>query len=250
MGAVHGRQVGAVLIAKLDRCTRSVADLASLIDTFQPPRGGTYQCRRVSGHQQRRRAPRGQRARRRGAVGTGSNRRAHVSRYSNSRAAPPAGWRPTVSSSSTGAGHGTRASRKHSRPSSSTAAPASHGRKVADPAQRHRAPHPHRRPVDAPGRPPGATGRANGSTAPQRRAPGADSRGFSPVPPAAPEKRSSCRAGSPGGGGRARQHVAAGQVRGRLQGRQVLEQLALPLRHCDHHFRIARNTVRRAKRRP
>ena len=29
MGAVHGRQVGAVLIAKLDRCTRSVADLAS-----------------------------------------------------------------------------------------------------------------------------------------------------------------------------------------------------------------------------
>ena len=34
MGTVHGRQVGAVLIAKLDRCTRSVADLASLIDTF------------------------------------------------------------------------------------------------------------------------------------------------------------------------------------------------------------------------
>ena len=34
MGAVHGRQVGAVLIAKLDRCTCSVADLASLIDTF------------------------------------------------------------------------------------------------------------------------------------------------------------------------------------------------------------------------
>ena len=34
MGAVHGRQVGAVLIAKLDRCTRSVAVLASLIDTF------------------------------------------------------------------------------------------------------------------------------------------------------------------------------------------------------------------------
>ena len=34
MGAVHGRQVGAVLIAKLDRCTRSVADLASLIDAF------------------------------------------------------------------------------------------------------------------------------------------------------------------------------------------------------------------------
>ena len=34
MDAVHGRQVGAVLIAKLDRCTRSVADLASLIDTF------------------------------------------------------------------------------------------------------------------------------------------------------------------------------------------------------------------------
>ena len=37
-------------------------------------------------------------------------------------AAPPAGWRPTVSSSSTGAGHGTRASRKR-------APPASHGRR-------------------------------------------------------------------------------------------------------------------------
>ena len=34
MGAVAGHQVGAVLIAKLDRCTRSVADLATLIDTF------------------------------------------------------------------------------------------------------------------------------------------------------------------------------------------------------------------------
>ena len=34
MDAVHARQVGAVLIAKLDRCTRSVADLALLIDTF------------------------------------------------------------------------------------------------------------------------------------------------------------------------------------------------------------------------
>ena len=29
VGGVHGRQVGAVLIAKLDRCTRSVADLAA-----------------------------------------------------------------------------------------------------------------------------------------------------------------------------------------------------------------------------
>ena len=29
-----GRQVGAVLIAKLDRCARPVADLAQLIDTF------------------------------------------------------------------------------------------------------------------------------------------------------------------------------------------------------------------------
>ena len=50
-------------------------------------------------------------------------------RCSSSRAAPPAGWRPTVSSSSTGAGHGTRASRKHLQQSSSTAPPASHGRR-------------------------------------------------------------------------------------------------------------------------
>ena len=34
MDAVQARKVGAVLIAKLDRCTRSVADLAQLIDTF------------------------------------------------------------------------------------------------------------------------------------------------------------------------------------------------------------------------
>ena len=51
------------------------------------------------------------------------------SRCSSSRAAPPAGLRPTGTSSSTGAGHGTRASRKHSQPSSSTAPPASHGRR-------------------------------------------------------------------------------------------------------------------------
>ena len=51
------------------------------------------------------------------------------SRCSSSRAAPPAGWRPTGSSSSTDAGSGTRASRKHSQPSSSTAPPASHGRR-------------------------------------------------------------------------------------------------------------------------
>ena len=35
MGAVQRREVAAVLIAKLDRCTRSVRDLADLIDTFQ-----------------------------------------------------------------------------------------------------------------------------------------------------------------------------------------------------------------------
>ena len=55
----------------------------------QPPRGGTYQCSRVTGHQQRRRAPRGQRARRRGAVGAGSNRRAHVSGASSTQGAGP-----------------------------------------------------------------------------------------------------------------------------------------------------------------
>ena len=44
-------------------------------------------------------------------------------------ATPAHAPRPTVSSSPTGAGHGTRASRKRSRPSSSTAAPASHGRR-------------------------------------------------------------------------------------------------------------------------
>ena len=105
----------------------------------QPPRGGTYQCSRVSGHQQRRRAPRGQRARRRRAVGAGSHGGAHVSSAPGAQAAGPrhrpAGWRPTVSSSSTDAGHGTRASRKRLQRSSST-------------------------------------GRANASTAPQRRASG------------------------------------------------------------------------------
>ena len=93
----------------------------------QPPRGGTYQRSRVSGHQLCGRAPRRQRAGRRRTVGAGSNRRAHVSsasKYSRRRAAPPAGWRPTGSSSSTDAGHGTRASRKPLQPSSSTAAPA------------------------------------------------------------------------------------------------------------------------------
>ena len=101
----------------------------------QPPRGGTYQCSRVSGHQQRRRAPRGQRARRRRAVGAGSHGGAHVSSAPGAQAAGPrhrpAGWRPTVSSSSTDAGHGTRgASRKPLQPSSSTAPPASHGRRL------------------------------------------------------------------------------------------------------------------------
>ena len=89
MGAVHGRQVGAVLIAKLDRCTRS-GRRPRLVDRHvQPPRGGTYQCSRVSGHQQRGRAPRGQRARGRGAVGAGSNRRAHVSSAPGAQAAGP-----------------------------------------------------------------------------------------------------------------------------------------------------------------
>ena len=66
------------------------------------------------------------------SIRAGSNRRAHQRRFAGAQAAGPGhrpGWRPTVSSSSTGAGHGTRASRKRSRPSSSTAAPASPGRR-------------------------------------------------------------------------------------------------------------------------
>ena len=55
----------------------------------QPPRGGAHQRRRVTGHQQRRRAPRGQRAGRRGAVGAGSNRRAHVSSAPGAQGAGP-----------------------------------------------------------------------------------------------------------------------------------------------------------------
>ena len=93
-----GRQVGAVLIAKLDRCTRSVADLASLIDTFSrrgvalisaaesldtSSAGGRLVVNVLGAVAQ---------------VGAGSNRRAHVSGApgcSSSRAAPPAGWRPS-----------------------------------------------------------------------------------------------------------------------------------------------------------
>ena len=61
-------------------------------------------------------------------AGGASNRPAGATRP-RPGATPAHAPRPTVSSSSTGAGHGTRASRKRSRPSSSTAAPASHGRR-------------------------------------------------------------------------------------------------------------------------
>ena len=138
-------------------------------------RRSVHQRRRVSGHQLCGRAPRRQRAGRRRTVGAGSNRRAHVSgasKYSRRRAAPPAGWRPTGSSSSPDAGHGTRASRKPLQPSSSTAPPASHGRRLpTSSAPPGTAPAP-----VAAGRaraPTRCTGRANASTAPLRKtAPG------------------------------------------------------------------------------
>ena len=136
----------------------------------QPPRGGTHQCSRVTGHQQRRRAPRGQRAGRRGS-GSGKpppSARQQRCRCSSSRAAPPAGWRPTGSSSSPGAGHGTRASRKRLQRSSSTAPPASHGRRwPTSSAPPGTAPAP-----AAAGRaraPTKCTKRANASTAQQRK---------------------------------------------------------------------------------
>ena len=47
MELVKGRPVAAVLIAKLDRCTRSVADLAALIETFNKRRVRAHQRRRV-----------------------------------------------------------------------------------------------------------------------------------------------------------------------------------------------------------
>ena len=167
MGAVHGRQVGAVLIAKLDRCTRSVADLASLIDTFSR-RGVAL----ISAAESLDTSSAG------GRSGSGKqppSARQRRSRCSSSRAAPPAGWRPTGSSSSPGAGHGTRASRKPLQPSSSTAPPASHGRRwPTSSAPPGTAPVP-----AASGRaraPTRCTGRANVTTKRQRRAPGAQAR--------------------------------------------------------------------------
>ena len=170
MGAVHGRQVGAVLIAKLDRCTRSVADLASLIDTFSR-RGVAL----ISAAESLDTSSAGGRlvvnVLGAVAVGAGSHRpsaRQQRCRCSSSRAAPPAGWRPTGSSSSPGAGHGTRASRKRLQRSSSTAPPASHGRRwPTSSAPPGTAPAP-----AAAGRaraPTKCTKRANASTAQQRK---------------------------------------------------------------------------------
>ena len=85
-------------------------------------------------------------------------------------AAPPAGWRPTrfpVHRRAPGMAPG-RAGNARRRPLMGEG-----GRQ----AQRRRAPHPHRRPVDAPGRPPSPPGRANrehgAATAPAMRS-GAD----------------------------------------------------------------------------
>ena len=88
MGAVHGRQVGAVLIAKLDRCTRSVADLASLIDTFSR-RGVAL----ISAAESLDTSSAGGRlvvnVLGAVAVGAGSHRRAHVSSAAGAQAAGP-----------------------------------------------------------------------------------------------------------------------------------------------------------------
>ena len=160
MGAVHGRQVGAVLIAKLDRCTRSRRRPRLVDRHVQPPRGGTHQCSRVTGHQQRGRAPRGQRARRRGAVGAGSNRRAHVSSAAGAQAAGPrhrrgGALRVPVHRRAPGMAPGRAGNaRGHHRAPRRRPLMGEGGRQ----AQRHRAPHPHRRPVDTPGRPPGPPG--------------------------------------------------------------------------------------------
>ena len=132
MDAVHGRQVGAVLIAKLDRCTRSVADLASLIDTFSR-RGVAL----ISAAESLDTSSAGGRlvVNVLGAVAQWE-REATAERTSAALQVLKAQGRatggvalPTVSSSSTGAASGTRAGRKRSRPSSSTAPPASHGRR-------------------------------------------------------------------------------------------------------------------------
>ena len=158
----------------------------------QPPRGGTYQCSRVTGHQQRRRAPRGQRAGRRGAVGAGSNRRAHVSGASSTQGAGPRhrrGGALRVPVHRRTPGHGTRASRKHSQPSSSTAAPASHGRRwPTSSAPPGTAPVP-----AASGRaraPTRCTRRANATTKRQRRSGGGAHR---PTPPCATDAASQGR---------------------------------------------------------
>ena len=153
MDAVQARQVGAVLIAKLDRCTRSVADLAQFIDTFT--RRGVALISAAE------------------SLDTSSaggrlvvNVLGAVAQWEREA---PAGWRPTGSSSSAGAANGTGASRKRLQPSSSTAAPASHGRRwptSSTPPGAAPAPAP-----AAAGRaraPTRSTGRANASSAPQR----------------------------------------------------------------------------------
>ena len=139
-------------VAKLDRCTRSVADLASLIDTFSRRRVAL-----ISAAESLDTSSAGGRlvVNVLGAVAQWEREataRAHVSGASSTQGAGP--------------GHRGRCAVRlpvHRRP------PRVRGHHRAPPrrplvgegcrqAERHRAPHPHRRPVDAPGRPPGAPG--------------------------------------------------------------------------------------------
>ena len=156
MDAVHGRQVGAVLIAKLDRCTRSVADLASLIDTFSrrgvalisaaesldtSSAGGRLVVNVLGAVAQWEREATAER--------TSAALQVLKQQGRATGGVAPYGFQFIAGRRAMAPGRAGDARSDHRRPPRRPLM-GQGGRQ----AQRHRAPHPHRRPVDAPGRPP------------------------------------------------------------------------------------------------
>ena len=173
MGAVHGRQVGAVLIAKLDRCTRSVADLAQLIDTFSR-RGVAL----ISAAESLDTSSAGGRlvVNVLGAVAQWE-REATAERTSAALQVLKQQGRATGGVAPYGYQFidgrrvdGTEASRKRSQRYGRAPPRRPLMGEGCRQAEHRRAPHPHRRPVDAPGRPPGPP---VARTRPRRRSVGA-----------------------------------------------------------------------------
>ena len=151
------------------RGARKTARLVAPLRGGRNGRAGRRQrVRRASGdpakryHQQCAAGALQRRAPRRACVSSGSGKpppsaRQQRCRCSSSRAAPPAGWRPTVPVHRRAPGMAPgRAgnARGHHRAPRRRPLMGEGGRQ----AQRHRAPHPHRRPLDAPGRPPSPPG--------------------------------------------------------------------------------------------